>query len=268
MLIWLNGAVGTMGSEHGILSAAEVQVLLDAQQASAQFRDRGMELIEDARHEAEAILAAAREQADRMLAEARASIEEAHSRAYEQATRQAVLDWHEKKAGEAVANARSLRAVHEKLAQVVATAVERIVGTESRSGLYQRALRSVRTLTRGATTLTLRVSPGDAEQAQASIGELAEMPSGLNVEVAVDPGLRPGACIFESELGVLDASLETQLDGLRMAMERAVRSIVAHGEPAGDARPGFEEDGGERAEAHADGYGGGYGMADDEEADE
>jgi type III secretion protein L len=61
-------------------------------------------------------------------------------------------------------------------------------------------------------------------------------------DVLVEPGLRPGSCIFESDMGVLDASLETQLDGLRLAVARALRK-AAPAEADADA---------EAAEAHCD----------------
>ena len=56
---------------------------------------------------------------------------------------------------------------------------------------------------------------------------------GLAVEVSVDPALSPGSCVFESEAGIIDASLQTQLDGLRGAMERAVRKMVEEPQEGG-----------------------------------
>ena len=50
---------------------------------------------------------------------------------------------------------------------------------------------------------------------------------GMTVEVQVDAALPVGSCIFESDMGVVDASLSTQLDALRSAMARAVRKAVA-----------------------------------------
>ena len=73
--------------------------------------------------------------------------------------------------------------------------------------------------------------PADHEQARIGLGGLGglagQAEAGLTVELKVDPGLKPGSCIFESDLGVLDASLQVQLEGLRGAMERAVRRALA-----------------------------------------
>jgi type III secretion protein L len=76
--------------------------------------------------------------------------------------------------------------------------------------------------------LTLRVSPDDAEAAREGLAGVAELQTlGTTVEVQVDASLAPGSCIFESDMGVVDASLSTQLDALRAAMARAVRKAVA-----------------------------------------
>jgi type III secretion protein L len=138
--------------------------------------------------------------------------------------------------------------MHEKLATIVTGAVERIVHTEERAALYQRALRSVRSFARGASTLALRVSADDHAHARAALDSLKALQTqGLHIEVSVDPALRAGSCVFESEVGILDASLQTQLDGLRAAMDRAVRKALASslplagaGEDADDAHHGHE----------------------------
>ena len=54
---------------------------------------------------------------------------------------------------------------------------------------------------------------------------LAGGPGGSSfLNVIMDPRLSPGSCILESELGVLDASLETQLKALSRAFNAKVKS--------------------------------------------
>ena len=221
----------TLACEHGNLKADASQAILDAQQLRDAMQSRCDALLADAQAQAEEILAAARIQADELLQQAAAQIEQAAVQA-EQAEqegfaageRRAAQDWHARHAEQAEKVAQNAHGMHEKLADIVSSAVERIVTTEPRAALYQRALKNVQALTRGASSLTLRVCPDDAEQARAS---LEGMEGGaLSVQVAADPGLRPGSCIFESELGVLDASLELQLDALRQAMTRAVHNAL------------------------------------------
>lgn len=228
MLIWWGReAEGRVGIEHGVLRAADVGELSDASSLKAEAIRRAEAIVAEARAQAQQIVQAAQAQAQSMLADAQASIEAAREAARQEGERQSALEWHERQAGHAVKTANTLRGMHERLADVVTTAVERIVQSENRSALYQRALKSVQSLSRSATALTLRVSPGDAEPAREGLAEVSELQAlGMTVEVQVDASLAPGSCIFESDMGVVDASLSTQLDALRAAMGRAVRKAV------------------------------------------
>jgi type III secretion protein L len=228
MLIWLREADGELAAEDGILRADEVTAMAEAASLKTQALQRAEAILAEARAQAMQLVQAAHEQAEAIVASAQEGIEAAREAARQEGERQSALEWHERQAGHAVKTAHTLRGMHERLADVVTTAVERIVQSENRSALYQRALKSVQTLSRSATALTLRVSPGDAEAAREGLAGVAEFQSlGIAVDVQVDASLAPGGCIFESDMGVVDASLSTQLDALRAAMSRAVRKAVA-----------------------------------------
>jgi type III secretion protein L len=235
MVIWLNGAVCNAGVEDGILPAAQVASLGELDALRRSLAEQREAIVQSAHDEAQALLTQARQQAAQLLESARVEAQRAQQQGYEEGRREAVLEWHEQQAGKSIDKAEALRRMHEKLAAIVTSAVERIVHTEERGALYQRALRSVQGLTRGASTLALRVNAADFEYARAALGSLQSLGShGLSVDVSVDPALKPGSCIFESEVGILDASLQTQLDGLRAAMDRAVRKAVADSDSSAD----------------------------------
>lgn len=227
MLIWWRGPDGEIGVEHGVLRAAEVAVLAEAASFRAEAAERAQAALAEAEAQAQQLVEQARAQAESIVADAHASIEAARETARQDGERSAALEWHERQAGHAVDTAKTLRGMHERLADVVTTAVERIVHSENRSALYQRALKSVQALSRSATALTLRVNASDADAAREGLAEVAELQAmGMTVEVLVDAALPVGSCIFESDMGVVDASLSTQLDALRAAMARAVRKAV------------------------------------------
>lgn len=227
MVIWLHGASSGIGAEDGILPAAVAGSVAELDALRRSMDEQREHIIETARAEAQALLEQAREDVDRMHETARADAEAAKREGYEAGRRQAALEWHQQQTGRVIDKAQMLRNMHEKLATIVTAAVERIVHTEQREALYHRALRSVQGLTNGASSLALRVNAADYEHARAALGSLKALQSqGLNIEVNVDPALQPGACVFESEVGILDASLQTQLEGLRAAMDRAVRKAV------------------------------------------
>lgn len=253
MMVWLNDSTGSLGVEDGIVRAEDIQHLLTLQDCRRVLAEQQEQLLHAARQQAEAMLAQARQQAEILLDTARRDAERNARLGYEQGSRRAVQEWQARQIGYAIDRGQALRALHQKLAGIVTGAVERIVRTESREALYQRALDSVHGLTDGATSLALRVNPADYEEARNALAALPEPPHGVSLQVMADDSLRPGSCVFESDLGVLDASLHTQLHGLSAAMERAVHAALAGLDSAasgGDGRNG-QQDGGEVADAGA-----------------
>jgi type III secretion protein L len=232
MVIWVQGNVSKtgplMGLEEGVLRAADVQTMLSADAFRRELQLQQQTLLDAAREEAAAIVEAARGEAQALLDAMAAQVSAAVQAGFDEGRQRNAREWHQLQAQQAHNKAQALRRMHEKLAGIVTAAVERIVHTEQREGLYQRALRNVQSLTRGATQLTLRVGPADLEAARQGVAEARlHAPEGVQLEVTVDAGLKAGSCIFESELGILDASLETQLDALRAAMRRAVHKALA-----------------------------------------
>lgn len=237
MVVWLDDGPDPIGIEDGIVPAARVQEVVEIVQtrrALAAWRER---TIANVRSQAQALVDAARAEAAATREAARVEAERAVRQGYEEGQRQAVVEWHERQAKQALTSSEAMGRVQQKLAEVVTAAVERIVGAEKREALYSRALSTVQTLTRGATALTLRVHASDHEHARAALASLpaADGP-GLAIELRVDPTLKPGGCVFESDQGILDASLETQLLGLRAAMKRAVQRALEESD-AGEAKP-------------------------------
>ena len=234
MLIWwktstpADGGAAAAGAQHGILRAAEVTLRRQDHEVRQAASARAEALLAQAQEEAARLVADAQARAEAMLQDAQARIDAACEAGRAEGERQAAIAWHERQAGRAVHQADAVRGLHERMAEVVTSAVERIVQTEGRAALYQRALRSVQALSRSATALTLKVSHADFDAARDGIAAVPELQAaGLSVEVVVDPALPAGSCLFESDMGVVDASLTTQLDALRAAMSRAVKRAVA-----------------------------------------
>jgi type III secretion protein L len=112
--------------------------------------------------------------------------------------------------------------LQENIGELVTSAVEAIVGQCDHEQLLRTNLARVLKLARGQTFLTLKVSPAQTAQVQAQMNEiLARSPVLEHLEVKADPTVSPGGCILVSEVGVVDATLDTQLEAVRQAIRRA-----------------------------------------------
>ncbi|VWC48502.1 type III secretion system protein HrpB [Burkholderia lata] len=211
---------------HGVLrrDAFEMVQALDAAlDALAAERDA---VLHAARDEAERIGADARAQAGALVEAARREHDGAYARGYDAGRAQAIADWHAK-AADAFEQERRVRdKMRERLADLVAAAVQQMVRAEDARGLFARAAETVERVVSGASYLTVRVCDADYDTAREQFGLLADAwrRQGRNVpvEVVVEPRVARGTCVCESDFGTVDASLDTQLNAIRAALGRAL----------------------------------------------
>ena len=238
MIILLDPKGPGLLADQGIVRAHELGPVLeaaalmeraraDAEALLAGAGEEGQLLLQDARAQAQQLQAQAEEEAARLREAARAEAEAAYQMGYESGEQQAVEAWHAHHARLQEAQAQRREGVEQALAEVVMQAVRRIVDAEPRESLFLRALKTVQGLAAVSGSAALRVAPDDAEAARAALAAWPEGAArGWDVQVQPDPALAPGSSIFSSEIGTLDASLESQLGALSAAMNRAVQKAL------------------------------------------
>jgi type III secretion protein L len=249
MLIWSSPCGGQLLAECGIVRAHEFTTVTQLDEILGQAREEAQAIRRHAEQEAGRIVEQALQQAGQLVEQARLEAEAlrqqaAHeadlegSRGYEEGQREAAAEWHDRFADLQDRHDSLLDGVEDRVAGIVALAVERIVRAESREAAFARALQGVREALREAGSARLLVNPAEAEAAEAALAADAGMNAeGPRVQVEPDPALPPGACIFESPLGRLDASLDVQLAGMRAALQRATRMALAESAEASESPP-------------------------------
>ncbi|TKC86936.1 HrpE/YscL family type III secretion apparatus protein [Trinickia terrae] len=259
MVIWLRNPQAE-GPEAGlgvgiagdVLRGEDLATLVEIDAGYVEIRRQCDAALEAARDEAKAIVEAAWAQADALLAQARETYESAAERGYDDGFAQGLTDWHER-AMQAHVDAQTLgRRRRDRLAELVALAAEQIVATADPAALFACAAKTVEQIVADGSPLQLSVHPSDLGAARAAFGEAArgwrEAGRAVRLLVSADATLEPGACLIETDLGALDASLSHQLTAMRGALARAVSSVpeedfagdgLAGDEPAGDAEAAY-----------------------------
>lgn len=227
MAVWLAYGSRAVGFDDGLIRADDFAHLVEAArlvESAAADRDQVLAV---ARNEAQALLESAGLEAQAILMQAQKRFEQAYRLGRDQGMQDAAAQWATQAISEAEAQRRHLMRSSARLAGVVSMAVERVIEREDRVGLFQRSLRTILRLVKDAPMVTLRVSESDILEARRAV-ELMEAQTGtaVAVEVLADAALPSGACRFESDEGVVDAGLETQLAALRRAVERGARQMV------------------------------------------
>lgn len=118
-------------------------------------------------------------------------------------------------------SAKYMASVEEKLADIVIKALWKCVSQIGDKVLIMEIIRKVmKAVVRNQRQITLKVSPEMVDTVKQRLDEiLADYPALERIDVLEDTRLKGPAAIIETEAGVADASVETQLG----AIERSIR---------------------------------------------
>lgn len=188
-----------------IVRAAEFQTLLDA----------------------DAIIAAAEAEAARIRDEARAEYQREKERGYADGLVEGRLEMAEKMIDSVGHAVDYFSGLETKVVELVLKALKRILGELDARERVVHVVRTALAVARTQPRVTLRVAPADAEIARERLAEITQpYPEIHYVEVVADSRLAPAACILETDMGVIDASLDLQLAAIEKSL---ARSLGAHG---------------------------------------
>ncbi len=113
--------------------------------------------------------------------------------------------------------------VEQRMVALVMQAVQRIVADFGDRERVVAVVKGALAVVRNQKQVTLRVSPSQLDDVRASVNELlAAFPGVGFLDLVPDARLGPDACILESEIGVVEASIAGQLG----AIEKAFASIL------------------------------------------
>ena len=151
-----------------------------------------------------------------------ATLTTARQQGYEQGLR----EW---TAAVVAANTARDKYLSDSMPELISLAIRiagKIIGGELQTNpeaIVDIARQSLQSAGRGRS-LTLRVSAAEAEMVRRRVSVLREA-AGPNrsIEIVADAAIPAGGCVVETEYGVIDARLETQLRCMEEALLRAAR---------------------------------------------
>ncbi len=168
--------------------------------------------------EAEAVLAKAHEEAQHMAEEARLAYEREQQRGYTDGLMEGKMEMAERMIHTITAGVDYLEGLEDTIVNLVMNSMSRIIdGFDDRQramGVVRKALSYARSQKR----VVLRLCPEDAEIIQEELAALLrDFPSIGILDVSTDPRMKKGDCVLESELGLIDAGLDVQMNAIRKA---------------------------------------------------
>lgn len=174
---------------------------------------------------AEGILDAARKEAEAIRAAAQEEFDRRHEEGYEKGLKDGKAEIMMQKLDLLESSVKFMEGMEDKMAGIVIKALRKCVDQIGDEELVVQITRkAMRAVVRNQQQITVKVSPAMVPVVRARLSEIqAEFPSVNYIDVGEDPKLTDRACIVETDAGVVDASIETQLD----AIEKSIRKNFA-----------------------------------------
>lgn len=174
--------------------------------------------------EARDLLAHAQAEADQIRAEARNEYAAQKERGYRDGLDQAKAEMAERIVAAMGQSTVYFSKLEESLIDVVIKSTRRVIGEIDTRERVERIVRAALELLHQQSQVRLKVSPVQREWLQSRVATLlASFPRLTFLDVQSDPRLPEDGCIVETELGVIDATVETQLRAIEKALIQALR---------------------------------------------
>jgi type III secretion protein L len=164
----------------------------------------------------------ARRASEQLRANIEAEIEQARRRGYEKGLLEARAELAAQIAETKAQLEHSFASLEGRIVQTVLKAVQQILASTSDRALLEPLIRRVLAQSNSDSPLRLRVSAEQFDAANDAVSSLLkEFPQVEWIDVAKDPNASRGTCVLESEFGVIDGSIDTQLEALRRGLLNA-----------------------------------------------
>jgi type III secretion protein L len=143
---------------------------------------------------------------------------------YRQGLEEGKMEHTEKLMETILSSVEFIEGIEDTLVNVVNQAIRKIIGDMDDRERIVSIVRNALNVVRGQQKVTVRVAPADEQAVSEALAAMTASSSGSAfLTVLADARLSRNSCILESELGVVDASLETQLKALENAFRSKIR---------------------------------------------
>ena len=168
------------------------------------------------------IIAAAEAQAEKLRKDALTAYEAEKRRGFEEGLQDGLKKVVEDKLDFAYESAAYMESVEGKLADIVIKALKKCVSqVGDRTLVVEIVRKAMKAVIRNQRQITLKVAPDMVDTVKSRLDEiLSDYPALERVDVVEDSRLKGPAAIIETEAGVADASVDTQLAAIESSIRK------------------------------------------------
>ena len=179
----------------------------------------------EASRDARDVVSLAQERAKQIIDQAEQERDAIREQARQEGNTQGLAEWNRILVKTAQRSEELAKDWEESMLRLSVRVAEKIVGEQLRVhpetivGIVREVLKNVRS----GKHLSIQVNQAEAQQVSARVDRLRDaLGSSSEIEIVASNSVPPGGCVIESELGIIDARLETQLKCLEDVLVRGV----------------------------------------------
>ncbi|OED44866.1 hypothetical protein ACH42_06420 [Endozoicomonas sp. (ex Bugula neritina AB1)] len=171
--------------------------------------------------EAQEIIQTAQEQAAEIIVQAKEAYEEEKVRGYQDGVDESKIDQSDQMLKVVSRTINYLSEVEQSLADILLSGVKKIIGEFDQEQLAVNLVKNALQHVRNEKQVTIRIPPSQYNMVKAKLNDILAEYKGVGfIDLVADQRLSTGDCIMESEIGVVDASVDVQVKALQKRFEQ------------------------------------------------
>lgn len=177
--------------------------------------------------DAEGLIASARAQAEAIVAGAEAAFEQERQRGYAEGVAEAQMEQAEKMIETVSRTVDYFAKVETDMVALVMAAVRKIIDGYDDADRVLIVVKNALSVVRNQKQMTLRLHPQQVDVVRTRVNDLLAAYPGVGyLDIVPDGRLGREACILESEIGLVEASIDGQINALQAAFQKVLGSRI------------------------------------------
>jgi type III secretion protein L len=166
------------------------------------------------------ILAALQDKARQLEETAGSAYRQRHEEGYRDGLAAGKMEYAGKILETVMSSVEYLEHLEISMVRIIGEIVRKLLGEMPRDELVIRLVRQALQAVKSERKVTIRIAARDEAAVREGLAAMLQSHDGVGsfIDLLPDPDLPPGSCVLESEMGVIEASLETQLKNLENAL--------------------------------------------------
>lgn len=173
---------------------------------------------------AQEMIETAKKRAEQIVNDAKLAYEEEKKRGYNKGMEEGNQKISEFMIEAVERSVKNFEAFENDMIGVVINALRKILGEMNEKELVSRVVRNALETVRNQKKVNLTVNPDEVQVIKDQLTELlAQFPTINFIEILSDPRISKGGCRLETEVGVVDATIEIQVAAIKRSLTRTVK---------------------------------------------